>query len=110
MFKMDPQWVQTLVTIASFLVLGTVYIVNGRNAAKMLGARLEVIDGTMEDFKKEIKKLTDVIIAQALQGQRIQTLDERTLAQGKRIDGLSKNVMLILLKMKVDIPVDVPDA
>ena len=107
---MDPQWVQTLVTIASFLVLGTVYIVNGRNAAKLLGTRLEVIDGTMEDFKKEISKLTEVIVAQAIQASRIQVIDERGLAQGRRLDGLSKNVMLILLKMKVDIPVDVPDA
>jgi hypothetical protein len=99
--KMDPQTIQTLVTVGSFLVLGTVYVVNGRAAAKILGTRLEMIDGTMEDFKLEIKKLTQVIIEQALQGARLQTLDERTLAQGQRVDDMAKTLRDMLVERRV---------
>jgi hypothetical protein len=87
---MDPVTIQTIVTIGSFLVLGTVYIVNGRGAAKILATRLESIDDTMKDFKAELKELQAVVVAQALQSGRIQLLDERTLAQGKRIDEHAK--------------------
>ena len=99
---MDPQTIQTLVTVGSFLVLGTVYVVNGRAAAKILSTRLEMIDATMEDFKAEIKKLTQVIVEQALQGARIQTLDERTLAQGQRVDDISKTVREILVGLRFE--------
>ena len=95
--KMDPTTVQTLVTVGSFLVLGTVYVVNGRTAAKILSTKLEMIDGTMEDFKLEIKKLTQVIVEQALQGGRLQVLDERTLAQGQRVDEIAKSLRDILM-------------
>jgi len=91
---MDPAWVQTLVTVGSFLVLGTVYIVNGRNAAKLLGARLEFVDASLEDFKKEIGKLTEVLVAQAVQGKRVDNVEERIMAQGKRLDEVEKRLNL----------------
>jgi hypothetical protein len=98
---MDAQWIQTLATIGSFLVLGTVYIVNGRNAAKILAERLKGIDQTMGDFKDELKKMQDVIVAQALQSGRIQLLDERTLAHGKRVDELAKGMNKVMFKLAI---------
>lgn len=98
---MDPVTIQTLVTLGSFLVLGTVYIVNGRIGAKVLGARLEGIDKTMGEFKEELKKMQDVLVAQALQGARIQTLDERTLATGLRLDKVGNSVGKILMHLAI---------
>src|SRR5271170_4291971 len=85
---MDPVLVQTLVTIGSFLILGTVYIVNGRTIANVLEVRLQMIDEQMEDFKSEIKKLSEVIIAQALQASRMEILDERLVALAQRVANL----------------------
>ena len=90
----DPAWIQIFVTIGSFLVFGTVYIVNGRNAAKILAARLETVDASIIDFKHEISKLTDVLVAQAVQGKRQDNAEERIMAQGKRIDEMEKRLNL----------------
>ena len=90
----DPAWIQIFVTVGSFLVFGTVYIVNGRNAAKILATRLEVVDASLMDFKHEISKLTDVLIAQAIQGKRQDNAEERIMAQGKRIDEVEKRLNL----------------
>ena len=66
----------SLLTIASFLVIVTIYIVSGRTGTKVLDTRLEMIDAQMEDFKLEMKKLADVIITQVTQSGRMDRIDE----------------------------------
>ena len=78
----------SILTIGSFVVVVTVYIVTGRTATKVLDARLELIDAQMEDFKTEMKKLTDILINQATQSGRIDRVEDRQLAEGKRLDEL----------------------
>lgn len=98
----SPEAIQAWLTAASFLVFITIYLVNSRSAAKILAVRLETIDATMEDFKKEMAKLSDVIIKQALQDQRVSTMDERLLAGGKRMDELQKMVLSLMTGRKLD--------
>jgi hypothetical protein len=89
-----------LLTIASFLVFVTVYVVNSRGAAKILSSRLGTVDSTMIEFKLELKKLSEVLIGQAQQDGRINLLEQRLMQEGKRLDTISeslgdfKNIML----------------
>lgn len=79
-------------TIGGFVVMITAYMVNARNASKVLGGRLEMIDATLEDFKNEMKELQKVIIAQAIQDQRLNTMDQRLVQEGKRVDRVENKV------------------
>jgi hypothetical protein len=88
-----------LLTIASFLVFVTVYMVNSRGAAKILAARLETVDANMEDFKIELKKMGDILIGQAQQDgrmnlieQHVTMIDQRIMQEGQRVDALSENL------------------
>jgi len=92
---MDAATIQTLVTIGSFLVMGTAYIVNGRMGVKALSGRLDSLDKAIGDFKEEIKKLQEVIVAQALHGARIQTIDDRSLEQGKRMNEMGARILVL---------------
>ena len=78
----------SILTMAAFIVFITIYISSGRAATKVLDTRLELIDAQMEDFRLEMKKLTDVFVAQATQSGRIDRVEDRQLSEGKRIDGL----------------------
>lgn len=83
----------SVLTMGMFIVAMTAYVVNGRSAAKVLGARLSGIDGQMQEFKEEIKKLTEVLIAQALMVGRVERAEDRQIAEGKRLDALQKEVV-----------------
>lgn len=75
-----------ILTIVSFVVIVIVYIVSGKTDTRILDTRLQMIDAQIEDFKTELKKLTEVLINQALQGGRITLMEERQLAEGRRLD------------------------
>ena len=92
--SVDPVIVQTLVTVASFLILGTVYVVNGRTNTKVLDYKFMVVEAQMEDFKSEMKNLAKVVTQQALDSKRQDFLQETQMAQGKRLDELEKRVNL----------------
>ena len=85
----------SLLTIASFLVIVTIYIVSGRTGTKVLDTRLEMIDAQMEDFKLEMKKLADVIITQVTQSGRMDRIEDRQLAEGRRVDEIARRMNLI---------------
>lgn len=85
-----------LLTIGGFLVFVTMYIVNSKNVGKLLGVRLEMIDASMIDFKKEIEKLTDVIVKQAQQDIRLNQQDERALKEGQRVDELDRRLARLI--------------
>jgi len=81
-----------LLTIGSFLVFITIYVVNSRGAAKILGTRLEIVDASMEDFRKELKEFSKVLISQVQQDGQIQLLAQQFVQQGQRVDELSRSL------------------
>ena len=81
-----------LLTIGGFVVFITIYIVNSRGAANVLATRMQQYDATVEDFKIELKKLSDVLIGQAQQDGRINLLEQRMMQEGNRVDKLSENI------------------
>ena len=89
---MDEHLIANLLTLAGFTVMVTVYVVNARNAAKILGVRLEVIDASLEDFKREMRKLGEILVAQALQSERLNTMDQRLVQEGRRLDRVETKV------------------
>lgn len=90
--ELDQHMIANLLTLGGFVVLVTVYVVNAKNSAKLLGGRLEIIDETLDAFKAEMKKLQEVVLNQALQSERLNQMDQRMLAQGRRLDRMEGTV------------------
>ena len=88
-------------TIIGFAVMATIYIVNSRSGNKILSNKLEMIDGTMENFQKEITKLNEVLVTQAVQNSHIGMLEQRLLQEGRRIDNISRAMNQVLFKMAI---------
>jgi hypothetical protein len=84
----------SILTIAVLIVSVTVYVVTGRNAgiaaAGVLDARLAFIEAQMENFGQEMEKLANVVIKQVEQSGRVDRVEDRQMAQGKRTDELQK--------------------
>lgn len=80
-----------LITIGSFLVLVTMYIVNSRGAARVLGEKLKSFSDNLDELKDETKKLAEVVVEQARQQGRMELLDQRLLQEGKRLDEFMRN-------------------
>ena len=72
-----------ILTILSFLGGGAYFVASVRTGNKFTEYRLSLIDANIDDFKREIVKLNDILSRQNL-------TDERLLAQGKRIDDISR--------------------
>lgn len=89
-----------LLTIACFFVGVVIYVVSGRTDAKVLEARLQLIDAQMEDFKLEIKKLGEILIKQALQDGRIANIETRMLMGGQRVDSMEETFRKFLLERR----------
>ena|SRR5258706_2482123 len=71
--------IQLVIAVATILVsLGTTYGLL-TSAQKSQGARLDKAE-------MRIDKLEDVIVVLARQGERLNYMDERMLAQGRRVD------------------------
>lgn len=58
-----------------------------------VGSRVDVVSGDVNDLKdntkamgQELKKLTEVLIVQGRQDERITAMDQRMVNQGKRLD------------------------
>lgn len=88
-------------TIIGFVVMATIYVVNSRSGNKIITNKLEIIDGTMENFQKEITKLNEVLVTQAVQNSHIGMMEERILQEGKRMDNMSRALNQILFKMAI---------
>ena len=91
-----------ILTLVSFLVGGLVFVLAVKSDTRDLATKFEqtnklydtrfgYLGGQIEDFKTEMKKLSDILIRQ-------NTTDERLLMQGKRIDEMSALVGRILEK------------
>ena len=87
------------ITIAVDLVMVGGFIWTIKAAVAVLAERLRLqndahvnsiadIDNTIRELREETKKLGTVVTELALQNQRMNYMEERMLAQGKRIDEL----------------------
>lgn len=91
-------------TIIGFVVMATIYIVNSRVGNKILTGKLEVIDASIEGFQKEMAKLNEVLVTQAVQNSHIGMLEQRLLQEGRRLDRISASITTILFKLSLPNP------
>jgi 3-methyladenine DNA glycosylase AlkD len=73
-------------TILSFLVGGIYFVSQMKSDGKLTERRLEMIDSQFEDVKVELKKLAEIMVTLAQTNGRIDRVEDRQLAEGKRID------------------------
>lgn len=71
-----------VLTIIAFLGggVGFVYTIRGR---------VDALSAQVVTMQTELKKLVDIMVMQGRHSERIDALDERVLAQGKRTDELA---------------------
>lgn len=83
-----------VLTIIAFLVGGIGFVYSIKGDTKVNDLKYTMLTAAMDDFKFEMKKLTDVVTQQALQTKRMDYLEERQTSQGKRLDETEKRVNL----------------
>lgn len=103
----SPFSTENWLVILGFIATAVIYVAAARSGNKVLSSRLETIDGTLEDFRIELKKLTEILVVQATQNARITFMEERILQQGKRLDGQGGAVNRILFKLSMPGPISV---
>ena len=69
--------------------LGFVWTIRGR---------VDALSDRMLGLESETKKLVDVLIAQGRQDERLTAMDQRTVAQGRRLDELNERFNRVLDK------------
>lgn len=77
--------VGNLTTIITFLVVasGTVYA---------LRSRVDAISTRLLSFEQELKRLTDILIVQGRQDERMTAMDQRVVNQGLRLDDTIRRI------------------
>lgn len=83
MFDWVANNVGNIISIIGMFVVGIGFLYSMKDKIDNMSTRLLVLEG-------ELKKLIDVLIAQGRQEERISALDQRMVAQGIRLDDLSK--------------------
>lgn len=83
MFDWVTNNVGNIVSIIGMFAVGIGFLYSMKDKIDNMSTRLLVLEG-------ELKKLIDVLIAQGRQEERIAALDQRMVAQGIRLDDLSK--------------------
>lgn len=75
-----------LLTILSFLVGGIYFVMNVRSQNLVLENKFTVVEAQIEDSKIELKKVNDILVRMATSDARLEHVEQRQLAQGKRLD------------------------
>lgn len=83
MFDWFVNNVGNIISIIGMFAVGIGFLYSMKDKIDNMSTRLLVLEG-------ELKKLIDVLIAQGRQEERIAALDQRMVAQGIRLDDLSK--------------------
>ena len=77
-------------TIVGFIAMGILYVADSRASSKTFAIRLDFVDAQMEDSKLELKKLNGVLVQLAEQSGRMDRIEDRQLAEGKRVDAFEQ--------------------
>jgi len=100
-----------MVTAGAFIITGITGVMAIRNSVSNLSTKIDLtdqqnerrfaeIDNQVQDFKKEMKRLSDVLIKLTEQDGRMNIVDERMLAQGKRLDSIAQTLRDVLVSDK----------
>ena len=79
-----------VITLLGFLVVGLGAFHNIKGILKLFGWRLDVIDATMEDLKKEIGRVKDDISDGKVQDAKIERLEDDVALNRKMIYELQR--------------------
>lgn len=83
-----------ILTIIAFLAGGIAFVYSIKSDTKIADLKYTMIATTMDDFKIEIKKLSDVVTQQALDNKRMDYIEDRQMSQGRRLDETEKRLNL----------------
>lgn len=72
----------------TILVLGA----GGIGFAYTVRGRVDALSDRMLSVENNIKQLVEVLVQQGRMQERLKTIDERQLAEGRRVDDLTKRV------------------
>ena len=99
MFDLTISLGNILVTVA-FIGGGISFVYSIKNDNKITDFKYTIVAASMDDFKMEMKKLTEVVTQQALQNNRMDYIEDRQMSQGKRLDQTE-----VRLNLYVDSPI-----
>ncbi len=85
-----------LLTILSFIVGGIAFIMVMRGKIDLISKETADLKTGTALMQQELKKLTDVLIVQGRQDERITAMDQRMVNQGKRIDDTVRRINTFL--------------
>jgi xylose isomerase len=75
-----------ILVIVAFIGGGISFAYSIKSDTKITDLKYTMIAANMDDFKMEMKKLTEVVTQQALQNKRMDYIEDRQMSQGKRLD------------------------
>lgn len=82
----------SILTIAAFLIGGVAFAYSVKSDTKILEYRFTTIDGQLDNFAVDIRKINDVMVTLATQSGRLDRIEDRQLAEGKRIDRVEEKL------------------
>ena len=96
-----------VLTVAGFACTAIIAVMQIKGSNDVVAAKLDLtakqndfrflnIDAQVDDFKVEIQKLGELLIQLTRAEGRMNTADDRILAQGKRMDELASDVRALL--------------
>ena len=83
-----------ILVIVAFIGGGISFVYSIKNDNKITDFKYTIVAASMDDFKMEMKKLTEVVTQQALQNNRMDYIEDRQMSQGKRLDETEKRLNL----------------
>lgn len=79
-----------IISLIGFLVVGLSAFHNIKGILKLFGFRLDIIDATMEDLKKDIGRVKDEVSNGKVQDSKIERLEEDVHRHGELIYELQR--------------------
>jgi hypothetical protein len=83
-----------LLTIVAFIGGGVGFAYSIKSDTKLVDLKYTIIAASIDDFKVEMKKLSEVVTQQALDSKRMDYIEERQMSQGQRLDQTEKRLNL----------------
>lgn len=81
-----------ILTILAFIGGGIYFVLVMRNKIDVISKETLNLKDETKMMSQELKKLTEVLIVQGRQDERITAMDQRMVNQGKRIDDIGKRL------------------